>query len=110
MLLLGNIEEMLPLVYTPTVGEGCQRHHLAVTTDSVGWRARIPPSRLDVVSAFAVFQSVRPARPRLGGLTTGSCEKSGLAVTLPAPLGAVPAVQEAGKEIVCQVRRLLEHG
>ena len=33
-----------------------------------------------------------------------------LAVTLPAPLGAVPAVKEASKNVVRQVRKLLEHG
>jgi hypothetical protein len=33
-----------------------------------------------------------------------------LAVILPVPLGAVPAVKEASKDIVRQVRKLLEYG
>jgi hypothetical protein len=50
--------------------------------------------------------------PKLTGaaLFAASVWSAVLAVTLPVPLGAVPAVKETSKDIVRQVRKLLEHG
>ena len=53
----------------------------------------------------------RPTPQLTGAPLFGASEWNAvLAVILPVPLGAVPAVKEASKDIVRQVRKLLEHG
>jgi hypothetical protein len=77
--------------------------------DTGGWlaltRPGLSPGKHRQASLGAITAELR------GAPLFGASEWSAvLAVTLPVPLGAVPAVKEASKDVVRQVRKLLEHG